>query len=106
VLGGDSVVHINGTDMSLTGISQSFKREINIDSSFISEVNTQADKLGHSLAVYDNAGIPTLAWDVIKTGIASDGTPMVVHYINDGVKTCFTTVIPKHFSVLAGLAFL
>lgn len=83
VLGGDSVVHINATDLSLIGISQTFDSQINIDSSYISEVYVQAAKLGHSVIVFDNAGVPTLAWDVIKTGIASDGTPMVVHYIND-----------------------
>jgi hypothetical protein len=86
VLGGDSVIHINATDMSLIGISQSFGSQISIDASYISEANTQADKLGHGLVIYDDAGVPTLAWDVIKTGIASDGTPMVVHSIND-VKT-------------------
>jgi peptide methionine sulfoxide reductase MsrB len=86
VLGGDSVIHINATDMSLIGISQSFGSQISIDASYISEANAQADKLGHGLVIYDDAGVPTLAWDVIKTGIASDGTPMVVHSIND-VKT-------------------
>jgi Zn-dependent metalloprotease len=86
VLGGDSVVHINATDMSLIGISQSVESQISIDASYISEINAQADKLGHGLVIYDDAGAPALAWDVIKTGIASDGTPMVVHYVND-VKT-------------------
>jgi hypothetical protein len=51
VLGGDSVVHINGTDMSLLGIRQIFELPITIDSSFISEVNTQASKQGHSLTI-------------------------------------------------------
>jgi len=83
VFGGDSVVHINADDLSLLGISQTIENPINFNSSYIEKMKAKAEERGQELVIYENSGVPVLAWDVIKTGTASDGTPMVLHYIID-----------------------
>lgn len=81
VLGGDSVVHINADDFSLLGITQTVENPIEINSNYIEKMKAKAEERGQELVIFENSGVSVLAWDVIKTGTASDGTPMILHYI-------------------------
>lgn len=83
VFGGDAVVHINTEDLSLLGISQTIENPIEINSNYIAKMKAKAKERGQELVIYERAGVSRLAWDIVKTGIASDDTPMVVHDIID-----------------------
>jgi len=92
VIGGDSIVHINATDQSLSGISQTLLEPLKIDTEDVVTANVQVSRgmetfanIGE-LVVYGRTSMGyngTLAWDVMMSGIAEDGTYMTVHVIHD-----------------------
>lgn len=85
VIGGDAVVHINTIESSLLDISQTLDKPIKVSTDEVASMQVmESSSTSRELVIYtfyDDE--PTLAWDVVKSGIAADGTPMVVHYILD-----------------------
>jgi Zn-dependent metalloprotease len=89
VIGGDSVVHVNAADKTISGISMATINIIQTSASEISAAQSQMQSQTNSnveLVFYSDTARTTLAWDITKSGIAPDGTPMVVHYIVDTKK--------------------
>jgi len=86
VIGGDSVVHLNFTDLSLLSISKTIKNPITADTCdfYYDQISMQnQSSKSKELVFYSGATNTILAWDIPERGIAADGTPFIYHYIVD-----------------------
>jgi Zn-dependent metalloprotease len=89
VIGGDSVVHIDAATKAIKDFTKTMKYPIKTTPSEVSAAQSQvqAQPDGNvEVVFYSYAGGTALAWDITKSGIAPDQTPMVVHYIVDTEK--------------------
>jgi len=89
VIGGDLVVHINAADLSLLGISQTMQSTLqHISTDSIAAIMGNTSSTNRNLVIYGRCSViptPILAWDITRSVIANDGTPMIVHDILDAI---------------------